>query len=808
MFTVGVTARTQIKTTHNTEGTDTLVTGSNKEELERVLAAPFAQKLQLCLPQWKRITNNPVLLKLIEHGASVPLTKPLGRPVCRLAPPVHAKHRAWVQQQLLDDEQNGIVEKISEEEARTTFCAPAYVIHKEETGKRRLIIDFREVNKHFCAPKTRSETLAVAVRGLVEPGVFFTSLDVKSAFCHVPLTKELQQLLTFNIEGAFYRCLTAPFGFQASPYLWGLVMKEAVSHCRRSLGVSMTWYVDDCLIVAPTKDKVESDTHLVQQLMASLGITLSVEKSQTVGTQSIVYLGLQLESRHAESGMPMFSVTEGTRRKLRQQVHSLLRRIHGQPQGRAPVKTLAQVAGKVISLSLAANWARMRTRALYDCIKQARNWNGWTAVSLEAKEDLQWILAQSLTDDKVWSCHMKGVPVLAHKVTLWTDASSNGWGGVLQLTDAQALEAVAEGERQVLSRIAENCGNGCEVKPLEDGENKVPLSDDSCWQNAGSNAATQVATVTTDGDWTVTRLEQATHSLSLALSTTKKELTVAGSWDRQTQSLHIGFKELLATRLSLQAFLPFLRHTRVLLLGDNSSVTHIVKAGCSRVPLLSREVRKLWQLLWENDVNVCVRWVPTLLNRADAPSRLRTALEWSLRREVFQTLCHRWFTPEIDLFASARTAKLPRYGSLHYDPQATVIDALSVPWSQFQQGVFLNPPFALIPRVLQALAEENGRVSAILIVPRWPTQWWYQRALSMASDTWLLPPTHTCCVPLPLETTGTTAHVHRGRHTQSSNGGIQPEPLRNRKWRLLALCITKTGEASQSNATTRSLTLA
>ncbi|XP_063819378.1 matrix metalloproteinase-21 [Pseudophryne corroboree] len=64
--------------------------------------------------------------------------------------------------------------------------------------------------------------------------------------------------------------------------------------------------------------------------------------------------------------------------------------------------------------------------------------------------------------------------------------------------------------------------------------------------------------------------------------------------------------------------------------------------------------------------------------------------------------------------ASRLNKKLSRYCSKTRDPQATVVDALTAPWSC--QYVYLFPPIPLIPRVLKRLKKE--RIQVILIAPR------------------------------------------------------------------------------------------
>ena len=94
----------------------------------------------------------------------------------------------------------------------------------------------------------------------------------------------------------------------------------------------------------------------------------------------------------------------------------------------------------------------------------------------------------------------------------------------------------------------------------------------------------------------------------------------------------------------------------------------------------------LWRILtWctSHQVTLKARHIPGRLNVvADKLSRLGQTIqtEWSLRQEVFQTICSRWHLPQIDLFATRFNNKLPLFVSPVPDPLATAVDALSLPW--------------------------------------------------------------------------------------------------------------------------------
>ena len=95
--------------------------------------------------------------------------------------------------------------------------------------------------------------------------------------------------------------------------------------------------------------------------------------------------------------------------------------------------------------------------------------------------------------------------------------------------------------------------------------------------------------------------------------------------------------------------------------------------------------------------------------------------EWSLHLQVFKQICHMWFTPHVDLFATRLNHKLPLYMSPVPDQNAWGIDALNINWSGLT--AYAYPPMALLHRVIQKIRQCNCLI--IVIAPGWPGMPWF-----------------------------------------------------------------------------------
>ena len=92
-------------------------------------------------------------------------------------------------------------------------------------------------------------------------------------------------------------------------------------------------------------------------------------------------------------------------------------------------------------------------------------------------------------------------------------------------------------------------------------------------------------------------------------------------------------------------------------------------------------------------VTLKARHIPGCLNvMADLLSRSNQvhSTEWSLHPQVFKQICHKWFTPHVDLFATRVNHKVPPYVSPVPDQNAWDMETgrvsllmLTLPWLSF-----------------------------------------------------------------------------------------------------------------------------
>ena len=206
-----------------------------------------------------------------------------------------------------------------------------------------------------------------------------------------------------------------------------------------------------------------------------------------------------------------------------------------------------------------------------------------------------------------------------------------------------------------------------------------------------------------------------------------------GFWSDEESSLHIN---ILETKAVLYSFLSLFRDvsdTSILIKSDNSTtVAYINHQGGVKSSVISDLVFDLYEFCLSRNILIQASFLKGRFNsKADALSRRVREKSFSLPHSLFQYLCEIFqLTPEIDLFASILNNKIDNYYSEGPDPHAIGFDAFLYHWPS---TVYAFPPIPIIGKFLDKFLSDQVQ-DAILIVPFWPSKYYYPTLLGLLAN--------------------------------------------------------------------------
>lgn len=198
---------------------------------------------------------------------------------------------------------------------------------------------------------------------------------------------------------------------------------------------------------------------------------------------------------------------------------------------------------------------------------------------------------------------------------------------------------------------------------------------------------------------------------------------LSGRWSQKQRHWHSNLKEMFAVYATVKQQQSHLRHAHILVQSDNRTlVAHIRKEGGTRSIALLELTMRVLEMIERLNITLSAAYLPGRYNGiADRLSRNRPVPEWHLLPQASEAIFQRWGVPDIDLFASQKTAVVSRYVTWDSgDGSAVFYDAFSRPWQFKLAWVF--PPPSLMPRVLRHLNTAQG--TYIVVAPRWTQCFW------------------------------------------------------------------------------------
>ena len=152
--------------------------------------------------------------------------------------------------------------------------------------KWRPVLDLSALNKFFSVKTFKMET-PETIRISLQP-------DFSYAYFHIPIHTGSWKYLRFHFQNQSYQFRALPFGLSTAPMEFTCVVKE-VQLMAQARGIRIHQYLDDWLILAPTKESCHQGTQSLLVLCQELGWLVNLQKSELEPQQVFEFVGYRYD---------------------------------------------------------------------------------------------------------------------------------------------------------------------------------------------------------------------------------------------------------------------------------------------------------------------------------------------------------------------------------------------------------------------------------------------------------------------------------------------------------------------------------
>ena len=284
---------------------------------------------------------------------------------------------------------------------------------ENSSGKKRLVVNMRHVNKFLLKRRYKYEDMRVAMM-LFEQGELMFTFDLKSGYHHVEIAAQHYKYLGLEWNNRFYVFTVLPFGLAAAPYVFTKLLRPLV-RLWRNRGLKAVLYLDDDVFAVHGVKEANKASQLVQDTLVKAGLLANEEKSVWVPSPVVTWLGFIID---LQQGCVLVPDAKLAKLQLILQAACRMAVINA--------RALASL-GKILSMSLALGpVARLMTRCMYVALEGRTSWCDMLHVTDEVRGELCF-WAKSLVSYNGQPIRYKPSAVRV----VYSDASNVGYGGYI-----------------------------------------------------------------------------------------------------------------------------------------------------------------------------------------------------------------------------------------------------------------------------------------------------------------------------------------------------------------------------------------
>ena len=364
--------------------------------------------------EWSRVTSDQWVLDTVKFGYRLEFTghPPQSSTRRQTTVPDDPEQKLALLGEIQQLEAKAAIRRVQDHEIH--FSSTFFLVPKKG-GTWRPILNLKPLNRFIRPPHFRMESLQ-AILPELETGWWAASLDLRDAYLHVPMHHSSRKWLGFYVNQVPYQFTCLPFGLSTAPRTFTRVVKVVAESLRRR-GHRIFVYLDDWLLVAPSRPQLLLTIATTRELIQRLGLIENTKKSQLTPVQQIEFLGARLDFQQGR----VFPTLE--------RVNTVVSCAESLLQKRKPPASLwMRFLGLAASLVAMLPFCRMHMRVvqlhvLWEFNIRVQPLSTEIPKSISVCRALRW-----------WTVprnFLPGCPFTsrASSCTLTTDASKTGWGG-------------------------------------------------------------------------------------------------------------------------------------------------------------------------------------------------------------------------------------------------------------------------------------------------------------------------------------------------------------------------------------------
>ena len=370
-------------------------------------SVPQAARLPFFIDQWRQVTTNKWILRVVEEGYKLQFSSP-PPPRPYVLTSYSPSSSRIIRSLLIDYTDKGAIMVV--EVRPDQFVSRIFEVPKK-TGDYRLILDLSDLNLYLTKIHFKMEGLQ-AISSLICQGDFLASLDLQDAFLTVAMHHEFFKYLCFDFDGVRYCFIALVFGLTCAPRIFTKLLKVALSSLRMQ-GVRNSAWLDDIVLVGSSFQSTSDIVSRSRNFLESLGFIIKPSKSNLIPSQSLYHVGFDWDTVNYTVSVPPTKLTS---------LKALCSSALSHP---VSLSFLAKIIGTIESFRYGCPVAALHYRSLqFDLIPHLSDdtvWSSEVSLSPDAKSDLEWWL----------ECEVLPPSTLAPFSSthiMETDASLDGWG--------------------------------------------------------------------------------------------------------------------------------------------------------------------------------------------------------------------------------------------------------------------------------------------------------------------------------------------------------------------------------------------